>query len=233
MRAVNLLPDAPRRGPRRSGARSVPATPLLVAGAALLLAGLGYWGYGAHRDADRLDRELRGAEVTRERLRTELADFRTVARRDEIQRARRGAVVGLVTGRTDWERVIRDIATVTPRGVWLTDLTTAAGAVPAADAGSGATPAAGGGAGGAGVSGAGVSGAGVKIEGVAATQPQVALTMARVGSVAGLRTPRLVSSGAEDIGERRMIRFVIAASADRRAQGRATLEPVGRGGAQP
>lgn len=225
MRAVNLLPDAPRRGPRRSRTRGVPAGPLLVAGAALLLAGLGYWGYTAHQDADRLHRELRGAEVTREGLRTELADFRDAARRDEIQRARRGAVVGLVTGRTDWERVIRDIATVTPRGVWLTDLTTTAGTVLAAgDAGSGATPASGDGADG---------GAGVTIEGVAADQPQVGLTMARVGSVAGLGTPRLVSSGAEDIGDRRMIRFVIAAAADRRAQGRATLEPVAGTGARP
>ncbi len=223
MRAVNLLPDAPRRGPQRAGTRNVPVAPLLVAGAALLLAAVGYWGYSALLDAGRLDRELRGAEVARDGLRTELADFRTVAQRDEIQRARRGAVVGLVTGRTDWERVIRDIATVTPEGVWLTDLTTTAGAVTAADGGSGTAPAAGGDA----------HGAGVKIEGVAATQPQVGLTMARVGSVAGLGTPKLVSSGAEDIGERRMIRFVIVAAADRRAQGRATLEPVAGTGARP
>ena len=106
MRPVNLLPDAPRHAPRRPGTRSVPTVPLMAAGAALLLAGLGYWGYSAHQDAGRLDRELRGAEATRESLRTELADFRAVARRDEIQRARRGAVVGLVTGRTDWECVI-------------------------------------------------------------------------------------------------------------------------------
>lgn len=225
MRAVNLLPDAPRRRPRRAGVRGVPATPLLAAGAALLLVGLGYWGYSARQEAERLDGEVRSAEVARDGLRTELADFRTVARRDEIQRARRGAVVGLVTGRTDWERVIRDVATVTPPGVWLTDLTTTAGpanvALEGGTAAAGATP------------GAGTGGASVKIEGVAPSQPRVGLVMARMGSVAGLGTPKLVSSGAEDIGERRMVRFVITATADRRAQGRATLEPVSDTGGRP
>ena len=71
------------------------------------------------------------------------------------------------------------------------------------------------------------------IEGVAADQPQVGLTIARVGSVAGLGTPKLVSSGAEDVGGRRMVRFVITVAADQRAQGRAILEPVAEPGVRP
>ena len=223
MRAVNLMPDAPRTRRERpsaigalAGGRAVPAA--LAVGALALLCGLGYAGPSARADADRLQREVTATEVRRDALRAQLDDFRLEAQRQELQRARRGAIVSLVTGRTDWERLIRDVATVVPPGVWLTGLTSDAGPAPAADP---ATPAAG-------------ASPRVTIEGMARTQGSVATMMARAGSVAGLGRPRLVSSGFEDAEGRRMVRFVIEAAVDQRAQGRAQLVPVAAaGGGRP
>ena len=219
MRAVNLLPDAPRGRRRRRLPGPLPggraAGILAVAGALAVLGGLGYAGHDARQDADRLAERVAEADARRAVLRAELADFRQEDAARRLQEARRGAIISLVTGRTDWERLIRDVATVLPAGVWLVALTTEPGTAPAegasADAPDGGTPPA------------------ITVEGIAPDQDAVAAMMARLGVVAGISRPRLVSTAAERVEGREMVRFIIAAGVDQRAQGRAQLAPVAAG----
>lgn len=216
MRAVNLLPGAPRRGGRRSQA-ATPARALVPVGivaGVLLIGGLTWWGVSARQDASERAEQITRTTASRDALRLELADFRALAYEDGLRQARRGAVVSLAAGRTDWERLVRDVATVLPAGVWLTALEGTTDPAPAGD-----TASAGGAAGG----GAST----LSIDGVArGGQARVASTMVRLGSVAGLGEPRLVSSESEGIGDRRVVRFSIETTVDRRAQSRATLMPV-------
>ncbi len=217
MRAVNLLPDAPRRAQRRPVAdRPARAlVPVAAAAGLLLIAGLTYWGISERSQAaDRADRVAQAGQ-TRDRLRLELADFRTLAEDDGRRLARRGAVVSLATGRTDWERLIRDVATVLPAGVWLTEVDgTSAPAEPTPATAGAAAPA------------PTTGGATLRLDGVARNQVGVATTMARVGSVAGLGEPRLISSARDDIGRRSLVRFSIEMTVDRRAQSRTVVMPV-------
>lgn len=121
--------------------------------------------------------------------------------------------MSLVAGRTDWERLVRDVSIVMPSRVWLTNLAaTSTPATTTATAASGAAAA---------------GSSSLRLEGVARSQPQVALVMARLGAVAGLGEPRLESSTNETIGTTAVTKFVITTPVDRRAQGRPTLTAVG------
>lgn len=228
MRAVNLLPDAPRRRPRRSAADAASLRALMPVAAAagvLLIAGLTYWGVSARSEAaDRADR-LAEAVVLRDALRVQLDDYRVIAEDDSRRQARQGVIVNLAAGRTGWDRLIRDVATVLPEGVWITDLTGTAAepADPSADPSAGTTA-------GAGSAEAITAGARLLIDGRARGQKAVAATMARVGTIAGLGEPVLVSSGREDIAGKRVVRFRIEVPVDRRAQDRAVVVPVTNGG---
>jgi Tfp pilus assembly protein PilN len=227
VRAVNLLPGARRaRGrprialPGRGAAARLGAAACLVA-ALGAIALVGWAGYDARAQVERLDGEIASAEQRRILLSAELEDFRADAGRAELQRARRGAVVSLVTGRTDWERLVCDVATVMPEGVWLTSLSTgsastapppAGGEVPADTPAPGAAAA-----------------PTLTLEGIGPDQRTAAATLARLGAVSGLSDPRLVSSAFQDINGDRMVAFSIEATVDQRAQGRSEMAPVGVG----
>jgi Tfp pilus assembly protein PilN len=220
VRAVNLLPGA-ARDRRRLGAgpaaiasgRALPA--LAALGALALLGALGYAGHSADSRAERLADEISGVQARQVVLSAELEDFRLEARREELQAARRGAITALVSGRTDWERIIRDIATVVPEGVWLTTVSSGAGSPPA-ELAPGDDPA----------QPAPPPPPTISIEAIGDGQPAAAATMARVGAVTGLSRPRLVSSAFEDVEGERLVRFVIEATIDQRAQSRDVLAPV-------
>lgn len=220
MNPVNLLPDAHRQ--RRRRVRPVAPgfgsmLPLAIGAVAVAaLGGLGYMAHDARGQTDRIEDEIAVMTQRRAVVQAELQDFRAASARAELQRARNGAVVALVRGRVDWQRLIRDTATAIPDGVWLTNLTTDSGApagpgTPAADGtaaqGTGTPPA-------------------IRIDGVALSQPHVARLLVRLGSVVGLGEPVLGSSVAEAGGEE-LVRYSLAVQVDQRAQGRAVLVPVG------
>ena len=213
MRAVNLLPQTQRRRPPGlSGAKA----PLAVAGAVVALGAMGYWGYSVHSDVGQVKDQVASASAERDGLRDQLGAFQQAQARVAAQAVRRGAVVGLVEGRVNWERLVRDLSAVMPRQVWLTNLkgeTEAAAAVTAATATTANTNNA-------------VIPRGIHLDGFAYTQDQVALLMSRVSTVPGLGEPRLATSETQDRGDRTIIHFVLDIPIDQRAQDRPTLTPV-------
>ena len=214
MKAVNLLPQTQRRAPGFAGAKA----PLAVVGAVAVLGGLGYWGYSLHGQVDDVKSDVAAASVERDELRAQLGAFQAAQARDAAQAVRRGAVVGLVAGRVNWERIVRDLSAVMPRQVWLTNLkgeadpasatTLTATAAAAPNLNNSAAP------------------RGIHLDGFAFTQNQVALLMARASTVPGLGEPRLATSEVQDRAERTVIHFVIDIPIDQRAQDRSTLTPV-------
>lgn len=213
MKAVNLLPPAQRRTPGFSGAKA----PLAIAGAVLALGGVGYWGWSVNSQVDDAKADVAAATTERDALRDQLGAFQQAQARDAAQSVRRGAVVGLVAGRVNWERLVRDLAAVMPRNVWLTNLRGETDPAPTTPtAATGAAPAV----------NDSTAPKGIHLDGFAYTQSQVALLMARAATVPGLGEPRLASSEVQDRGERSVIHFVIDIPIDQRAQDRPTLTPV-------
>lgn len=218
MKAVNLLPQTQRRRPGFTGTK----VPLAVAGAVLVLGGVGYWGYSVNSQVDQAKQDVAVASAERDQLQDQLGAFQQAQARQAAQLVRRGAVVGLVAGRVNWERLVRDLSAVMPRQVWLTNLkgetdpaaaATAPGAAVQPNVNNSVAP------------------RGIHLEGYAYTQGQVALLMARAAAVPGLGEPRLASSDVETRGERSVIHFIIDIPIDQRAQDRPTLTPVS--GASP
>jgi Tfp pilus assembly protein PilN len=213
MKAVNLLPPAQRRTPGFAGAKA----PLAIAGAVLVLGGVGYWGWSVNGQVDDAKADVAAATAERDALRDQLGAFQQAQARDAAQSVRRGAVVGLVAGRVNWERLVRDLSAVMPRNVWLTNLRGETDPAPTTpSAATGAAPAV----------NDSTAPKGIHLDGFAYTQSQVALLMARAATVPGLGEPRLASSETQDRGERSVIHFVIDIPIDQRAQDRPTLTPV-------
>ena len=212
MKAVNLLPQTQRRTPGVSGARK----PLAIAGAVVALGSIGYWGYSVNGQVDQARQDVATATVERESLRSQLGAFQQAQARDAAQAVRRGAVVGLVAGRVNWERLVRDLSAVMPRQVWLTNLKGETD--PVTDVAATGAP----------VPNVGVTTVprGVHLDGYAFSQKQVALLMTRAATVPGLGEPRLASSDVQQEGARSVIHFVIDIPIDQRAQDRPTLTPV-------
>lgn len=212
MRAVNLLPQKERRAPGFAGAKR----PLAVVGAVAVLGGIGFWGYSLHGQVNDVKSDVATATATRDGLRDQLGAFQAAQARDAAQEVRTGAVVGLVTGRVNWERLIRDLSAVMPHEVWLTNLkgetdvatTPTATTVAAPNVNVGTAP------------------RGIHLDGYAYTQDQVAQLMARASTVPGLGEPRLASSEVQVGDQKDVIHFVIDIPIDQRAQDRSTLTPV-------
>lgn len=218
MRSVNLLPD--KQGRAMRGRPSAPRKPLLMLGAVLAVAGLGYMAYSARSDLASVKAEVEVATAERDDLRTQLVALSAIDAQSAAITARRGAVVTLASSRMNWERLMRDAVTVLPSKVWLTQLN---GMVPAAAPATAAAPA---------VAGAPATLAadappqGLHLEGFGFTQGDIAQLLARLEAVPGLGTPRLVSSEEIERNNRTIVQFIIDAPVDQRAQDRPTLDLV-------
>lgn len=212
MRAVNLLPQTQRRRPGFSGVKQ----PLAVAAAVVVLGSMGYWAHSLNGQVDQAKQDVAAASSERDGLRGRLGAFQQAQARIADQSVRRGAVIGLVAGRLNWERIVRDVSAVMPRQVWLTNLKGETDAVAVTTPGGLAAPNV----------GNAVIPRGLHLDGFAYTQSQVALLMARVATVPGLGEPRLATSEIQERAERTVIHFVIDIPIDQRAQDRPTLTPV-------
>lgn len=214
MRSVNLLPQTQRRRPGFTGSRKQ----IAIAGAVVVVGLMAFWGYSLNSQVSDAKHDVAEATVERDALRQQLGAYQQLQTKQAAQEVRRGAIAGLVSGRTNWERLVRDLSAVMPAQIWLTNLKGETDIVPAgtATATATATPA---------TNDATVP-KGVHLDGFAYTQKQVALLMARVATVPGVGDPRLTSSEAQDRGDRTVIHFVIDMPIDQRAQDRPTLTPV-------
>ena len=125
-------------------------------------------------------------------------------------------MVGLVTGRVNWERIIRDLSAVMPHDVWLTNLKGETEVAAAPTAATANAP---------NLNNTTVP-RGIHLDGYAYNQDQVALLMARASTVPGLGEPRLASSEVQAGDVKDVIHFVIDIPIDQRAQDRSTLTPV-------
>lgn len=212
MRAVNLLPQKERRTPGFAGAKA----PLAVVGAIAVLGGIGFYGYSLHGQVNDVKSDVATATATRDGLRDQLGAFQAAQARQAAQEVRTGAVVGLVTGRVNWERLIRDLSAVMPHEVWLTNLKGETDVAATPTAATATAP---------NVNVATVP-RGIHLDGYAYTQDQVAQLMARAATVPGLGEPRLASSEVQAGDQKDVIHFVIDIPIDQRAQDRSTLTPV-------
>jgi Tfp pilus assembly protein PilN len=220
MRAINLLPAEQRAGRKVSLSRS---KLVMICGAAVVL-GLGYYTWNIKQEVSRVNEAVGTAESDRSAVQAEIATLNASARSETDLQRFQGMVSGIARSRTDWDRVIRDVALVMPRQAWLTTLRAetpkaAAAAPAAAGAGAGAVqiPAP----------------TGVHIEGYTYSHSQVAGVLARLGVVRGLGEPHLASSQPSVIGTRKVIKFTIDASVDQRAQDRPEFTSETSSGATP
>lgn len=234
MKAVNLLPA----GQRTRSVRIKPTRKGMVGvGIVAAVAGMGYWGFSINQQVGDVDTQIATAESEKSALESQIGAFAAVQQHRAVQERKKGLVVGLTQARINWERIIRDTATVMPRQTWLTSLkadspglATAPVAVPTTQP-AGTQPASA-------PSGAGVptpppppptSGppSGLHLDGYAYNHRQVAILMVRLGAVPGLGEPKLSSSTAEAKGARKIVKFLIDVPIDQRAQDRPTLSSSG------
>ena len=204
MRAVNLLPASQRR---RFGI-TVPKP--VIAGVAVLAvgSGLGLWSHTISSSTSAAERDLATAQAQQNRIQGQLVSYRVAQQRAATLASERDAIEALTSERVDWERVIRNVATVLPPQVWLTGLkaqtpaptTVAPGAAPTAPDSSAVA---------------------LHLDGMAFSQTQVALTMTRLAAVPGLGVPVLTTSAAQVLGTRRVVSFSLDIPIDSRAQGQA------------
>ncbi len=218
MNAVNLLP--PKQGRAALSGLAGGRGPVIALGAAVLVAGVGYWAWSAMGEASRLQDQVSALQLERQQLEGTLQSMLAVDQRASVQLQRRGAVVQLTSSRINWERLVRDSATVIPARVWLTGVSGTSPVAQTAAAAPAGQPVA-------------VTAApqGVHLEGFAYTQPDVARFMARLDAVPGLGEPRLASADSIKRGSRTVIQFVIDAAVDQRAQDRPTLSVTTPAGA--
>lgn len=239
MKPVNLLPAGQRT-------RSVRVKPtrkgMMGVGIVAAVAGMGYWGFSINQQVGDIETQISSAEAEKSALEAQIGAFAAVQRHQATQERKKGLVVGLTQARVNWERIIRDTATVMPRQTWLTSLKADSPGLATAPVAVPTTPPAGTQAASA-PSGAGVptptpaptSGppSGLHLDGYAYNHRQVAILMVRLGAVSGLGEPKLSSSTAEGKGGRNIVKFLIDVPIDQRAQDRPTLSASGASTSTP
>ncbi len=200
MRAVNLLPKSQGLSGGLAGNRPR----LLIIGAATAVAVMGFWAYSTSQSADSVAAQVTQAQAQKAALDQQVAALGIYSQRKQALVAQAVVVGQLAAARIDWERVVRDVVTVLPSGVWVNTInaslpttpTTSAGANSAAPAGTLPQPDT-------------TAPQGLHIVGDAFTQGEVADTLSRLATVPGLGTPRLASSQTTTTSNKTIIAFTI------------------------
>jgi Tfp pilus assembly protein PilN len=119
MRAVNLLPQAHRAGPRPGAPAGGSYIVLGVLGALLVMA-LAFTLTSNQANSKKSQAASVKQEADQAEARsTSLGAFGSFA---SIKATRTASVKQLASGRFDWERFMRELASVLPRGSWLQDV---------------------------------------------------------------------------------------------------------------
>ena len=184
MRAVNLLPE--RHRPRRpTGGHRGSAYVVLGALGAVLVGVLLYVLTLNSINTDRNQVTEAKAETTR--LQAQAQQLGPYGNFDKVKTQRVQAVRQLAQDRFDWERMVRELAHVTPSGVWI--MSASASDSPA-DAQAGAAAANAGA-----LSGGPNGNPSLQISGCSPTQTQVAVTLVRLRQLQGALDVQLSDSG--------------------------------------
>lgn len=228
MKPVNLLPA----GQRTRALRVKPTRKGLVGvGVVAAVAGMGYWGFSIHQQVGDLDSQIASAQSEKSQLEAQVGAYAAIQQHRAAQEQKKGLVVGLTNARINWERIIRDTATVMPRQAWLTTLKAdspglSTTPVPVSAAQPSTTPSGAGTVAPAPPTGSGPQ-SGLHLTGYAYNHRQVAIMLVRLGAVSGLSEPKLTNSTAEPRGGRTIVQFQIDVPIDQRAQDRPTLAATG------
>jgi Tfp pilus assembly protein PilN len=135
MRPVNLLPPEERRG-QSAPLRTGPLAYVVVGTVVALLAGVTMLVLASNQVSERKD-EI--AKLTREDAAAEAKAHRLAAytQFQSLREQRVATVTSLADSRFDWERVMRELALVLPKDVWLVNLTATASPEAKVSGGSG------------------------------------------------------------------------------------------------
>lgn len=181
MRPVNLLPEEHR--PRRaSGGRSGSAYAIVGALVALLVLVTVYV-LTANQVSSR-NASAAEAATDAQRAQAEIAKLGPFGNFEQVKQVRAASVKGLAQARFDWERFVRELAFVLPRGTWLTEVDAVASGDPAVG---GATSTA-------------ASGPNAKVKGCAPRQPDVAKLLVRLRKLHRVKDVELKESAQQADG---------------------------------
>jgi Tfp pilus assembly protein PilN len=203
MRPVNLLPTEYRRD--RLDAFKAPSTPALVFALAAVVLVAMLVGAFLVENAKVSDKQ-RTLSALQAELNATTPPQRQTGRQQQLLQEKDQRVVALneaLTGRLAWDRVLRNLSSVLPRDVWLSNLKAS---TPGSTTTSGATPSS---------SSSSASGAtdqeNFLVSGFAYSQDGVARLLARLEVVPDLSNVQLQKSETTDIGGRSIISFAIQA----------------------
>lgn len=198
MRPINLLPEDQRPRSTSGGLKGSSYALLGVLGTVLvMLLALVL----SSNQVNARKSEIARAKHETERANARVAELAPYAAFSGIKETRLESVKDLATVRFDWERLMRELALVLPRGTWLTDLTASTapdgsqaggvgagpGSSPAATSGSSSTPSSG-----------SSSTPSVQLSGCARHQPDVAVLMVRLRKLHGATDVELGESAEQE-----------------------------------
>ena len=139
MKAVNLLPEQHRRGPRQ-GAPTGGAYVIIGALAVLLLMAVVYTFTANQANSRKSDAAAAAQEA--QRLEARAKSLGSYGNFSQIKVTRTTSVKQLATSRFDWERLLRELGSVLPDGGWLKEASASVTGEPSSTSGAAATPAA-------------------------------------------------------------------------------------------
>ena len=132
MKAVNLLPEQHRRGPRQ-GAPSGGAYVVVGALAVLLLMAVVYTFTANQANSRKSDAAAAAQEA--QRLEARAKSLGSYGNFSQIKVTRTTSVKQLATSRFDWERLLRELASVLPDGGWLKEASASVTGEPSSTSG--------------------------------------------------------------------------------------------------
>lgn len=202
MRAINLLPRTQTIQERRTARFREANAVTIGGGAAVLLCALlaGLFVVSSSAVSSKRD-ELAALQSEK----TELDRRSQASQRAALiveRQARESALASALSSRIAWDRILRRLARVLPRDVWVSGITTASPTSTTA-AGSVAAPSA---------PGVETVPTGFNLRGFAPSQQAVARTIARLAVLPDLSDVQLVSSTETVLEKRRVLDFTIAAN---------------------
>jgi type II secretory pathway pseudopilin PulG len=120
MKPVNLLPESYR--PRRPTGEGAGDSRFLIGLLAVLLVMAVAYAIAANQVNSRTS-DIAAAKAATQRAEAQSAAQSSYGGFHEMKQTRVASVLGLATGRFDWERLMRETAFVLPHGTWILDMT--------------------------------------------------------------------------------------------------------------
>src|SRR4051794_32360362 len=122
MRPINLIPPEDRRGVARTSSRSGGLAYVALGLLVVVLLGVMLVVLADNKVSDKKD-ELAGLQTQSTELAAQAAELTPYTTFHSTRDTRVATVAALADSRFDWERVMRELALVLPKDVWLSNLT--------------------------------------------------------------------------------------------------------------